>query len=324
MVKRLVCGVLCIALVGALCGCSVRRGLDDGYILTAIGFDYKENEYTVFCELTVIPDRQDEDIKATAYTAVGKTPEGAIYNLSLNFQKAVYFDHCAALLIGNGIEDAALSAVISYCAKEKNINPTLYTAYCKDISTLLKTETSAAAVGYHIMNLLRFRTRESGIDYKSRLYEIACENGEIQSTFTLPELRGGEEIALTGATVFNDKSISATLNNDEYIAYSFLTERFKKGRISLYGEFADIKRVKYDFKVKDTEQEIDSYLEIKLRAKEKSKGFEGVLKAQMLSLESTLNGQGVMFVSERAEARGMHIQNPKNEKIKFMLEVQAR
>ncbi|MEE0808191.1 MAG: hypothetical protein U0L84_02390 [Acutalibacteraceae bacterium] len=324
MVKRFASILLCMVLVCTVfCGCNVRRGLDDGYILTAIGFDFKNDVYTTFCELTVIPDRQDEDIKTTTFTASGNTPEGALYNLSLNFQKAVYFDHCAALLIGNGVEGASLGSVIAYCAKEKNINPTLYTAYCEDIGALLKTETSAAAVGYHIMNLLRHRERESGIDFKSKLYEIATQKGDVTQTFTLPVFKGGEEVVLTGATVFKDNNKTATMNNDEYTAYSFLTERFKRGRISLYGEFADIKRVKYDFKVKTSEQKTDASIDIKLHTKDKSKGFEGVMKVQLQMLSDTLIGKDVLFIGERARIRGIDTLNIKNEDIKFMLEARV-
>ncbi len=324
MAKRLISFALCaIALCGMLCGCTVRRGLDDGYILTAIGFDYNNGSYQTFCELTVIPDRQDAPIEATVYTAKGETPQTALYNLSLNFQKAVYFDHCAALLIGGGVQGAALGNVLSYCTGAENINPTLYTVYCEDINGLLNTTTSAAAVGYHIMNLLQFRTRESGIDFKSKLYQIATEKGEVTQIFTLPALKGGDEITLDSTVVFKDKKAVTRLNGDEYIAYMLLTERFKKGRISIGSDYADIKKTRYDFSVRYSNDTVDADLDVMLRIKDKSKNFEGVIKAQMQSLVDTFRDQGLLLLEERARDRGIDISYPVKERIKIMLEART-
>lgn len=319
MLKRFICILLALCLsVCLLCGCAGRRELDKGYMLTAIGFELEGKAFKVTAELISVSDMQEDSPKPQVMSANGVTPQNALYNLSLNFPRAVYFDHCATLVIGGGIEDERFKAVIDYCAEAENLNLNMRVINSSDIQTLFNTPTVSAAVGYHIMRLLSFKEKESGLEYTSRFYEIKNTSDK---TFLLPSFIGGEEITLEGSVVFKDQKPFLNLNNTESIAYAFISGGFKEGRVSVGTEYADIKRVKYQFVAKEEKDTINAQITATLSAADITEGFDAALQSETEALLLKAQGEDIFMIEKRAIARGMISDSvPQKTEIKYRVE----
>ena len=114
MLKRLLSALLVFVFFTVfLCGCAGHRELDKGYMLTSVGFEGVDGGFKVIAELLSVSDIQDSSPTPQVLSAIGETPESALYKLSLDFPRAVYFDHCATLAIGQGIETEKLKSVIN-------------------------------------------------------------------------------------------------------------------------------------------------------------------------------------------------------------------
>lgn len=309
--------LLCFFMFG-LCGCVGQRELDKGYMLTAIGFEGTDSGISVIAELITVSDMQNSSPEPQVLSAKGDTPEDALYKLSLDFPRAVYFDHCAALAIGQGIDSKNLEAVIKYCATADNLNLNMYVIYCPDIESVFNTPTVSSAVGYHIMRLLNFKAKESGIDYNSRFYEI---RHAYKDTLFLPTFSGGEEISLEGSIVFKNKKISMALNNTESIAYTFISGSFKNGRVSIGDEYADIKRVKYKFSAVPHNNTLDTEIIAKLDGSDITSGFYDALQSEVDALIARTSKEDIFEVQKSAVERGMTFTGgPQSTEIKYKVE----
>lgn len=306
MLKRLLSAVLALGLFFVfLCGCAGHRELDKGYMLTSVGFEGADGGFKVIAELLSVSDTQDSSPAPQVLSAIGETPESALYNLSLDFPRAVYFDHCATLVIGQGIETEKLKSVINYCAQAQNLNLNMYVIYSPDIEMLFKTPTVSAAVGYHIMRLLSFKAKESGVDYNSKFYEIKKNEGANNTAFSLPSFSGGEEIGLEGSIVYKNLEAVMSLNNTEGIAYAFLSGDFKNGRVSVGREYADIKRVKYSFSATPQDKAIETEITATISASNTTKGFFEALQSEIDALITRAEGEDIFNIKKRAAERGI-------------------
>lgn len=317
MLKRLFCIFLVFCFL-LLCGCAGQRELDKGYMLTSIGFEGVDGGFKVIAELLSVSDTQGDSPAPQVLSAIGDTPENALYNLSLDFPRAVYFDHCTALAIGEGIEAERLEAVIKYCAGADNLNLNMYVIYSPDIETLFSTPTVSSSVGYHIMRLVSFKAKESGVDYNSRFYEI---KRMARGALCLPWLSGGEEISLGGSVVFLDYKSVMSLSNTESIAYAFIRGDFKNGRVSLGREYADIKRVKYKFSARSRDNVISAQATATLYTSNDTDGFYNALQSETDALIARASGADIFEIQKRAAERGITSQNDSvTTEIKYKVE----
>lgn len=317
MLKRLL-SIFLVSCFLLLCGCDMQRELDKGYMLTSIGFEGVDDGFKVIAELLSVSDTQGTSPAPQVLSAIGDTPENAIYNLSLDFPRAVYFDHCAALAIGEGIEAERLEAVIKYCARADNLNLNMYVIYSPDIEILFSTPTVSSSVGYHIMRLVSFKAKESGVDYNSRFYEI---KRTARGALCMPWLSGGEEISLGGSVVFLDYKSIMSLSNTEGIAYAFIRGDFKDGRVSLGREYADIKRVKYKFSAEPQEKAISAQITATLYTLDATEGFYDALQNETDALIARASGADVFEIQKRAAERGIAPQNDSGTtEIKYKVE----
>ena len=322
MLKRLLSALLVFVFFTVfLCGCAGHRELDKGYMLTSVGFEGVDGGFKVIAELLSVSDIQDSSPTPQVLSAIGETPESALYKLSLDFPRAVYFDHCATLAIGQGIETEKLKSVINYCAKAENLNLNMYVIHSLDIEALFKTPTVSASVGYHIMRLLSFKAKESGVDYNSKFYQIKKNEGADNTAFSLPSLSGGEEISLVGSVVYKDYKTVMALNNTEGIAYTFLSGNFKNGRVSVGREYADIKRVKYSLSAVPQDKAIETEITATISAFDTTKGFFDALQGEIDALITRAAGEDIFNIKKRAAERGITAADqPQKTEIKYKVE----
>ena len=137
----------------------------------------------------------------------------------------------------------------------------------------------------------------------------------------MPSFIGGEEITLEGSVVFKDRKPFLNLNNTESIAYAFISGGFKEGRVSVGTEYADIKRVKYQFVAKEETGTINAQITATLSAADITEGFDAALQSETEALLLKAQGEDIFMIEKRAIARGMISDSvPQKTEIKYRVE----
>ena len=276
MVKKFL-SLLLICALCLLCGCTGYRESDNSFVVSAMGFDKKGENYTIFIE-AVTANEAEEELKAESYEAEGETLEDALYSLKNKIYKPLSFEHCSVILVSPYIEKEDFKSVVSFCKKTEGLNTSVYFAATEEIGKIISLDAvSEAAGGYDISAAIESRDEENGIRYKNRLYELLSAGDEFIPTFYLPFLSAEEDkFSCDGELIYTDFSPLKKLKFDDSFVLSVLTNRYGKGDITLMGETAEIQwaHTYFDAQVKENKL----YINLKTKFRFKS-GSDSFLKA---------------------------------------------
>ncbi len=191
--------LLIVALIISLSGCMGYREIDTGYIVSALGVDYSRGEYLLTVEAVAAGDAATKP-STHIFSAAGETPYKARENLEKGLTKALYFDHCAVMMLSKGIEGAAFLEVVDFCHNMRNLNLGVFVLYAQNIKSVLKLPPVTTAVGYDIMGLLKVRL-EKKIDYNNKFYQLEKDISEEKTELSLPVVTAGEQGVQISKTV---------------------------------------------------------------------------------------------------------------------------
>ncbi len=291
MKKSILSVILCTFLIVALCGCNDYKEPDNGYMVTALGFDGSD-QINVFVEVVTAggTERSSEPV-AEILEGSGKTPTEAVFSLNSSISKHLVFEHCTAVILGQKLTEKQLGEILEYGRKVKEINFAVDMFICENPGELLKnSESVAVARGFDISGNLNETNAETGIDYENRFYEI-YSNYKAGKNYSFPilDLSGGK-IIISGQAVFGGISEKTRLDNEESLIYSFLSNLNDGGKIYIGKEYADMafSHTKY-FKEKECYEidlcikkaskkfcsEFEKRAETLLREKGEKLGFKG-------------------------------------------------
>ena len=267
--------LFCVVSFLMLCGCSGYREADNGYIVTAIGFDGNEDFKVSVEVVTAGGSELRSEPKSEVISGKGNSPMEAVFSLNSKISKNLVFDHCTALLIGKNLSGKNLEEVLKYGKEIKELNFAIDMFMCESAEDLLKeSESVSVARGFDIAANLKETKSETGIDYQNKFYEIYMEYNAGKS-YSFPYLKvKNERIIIDGESVFKENKEKAHLTNEEALLYSFIKNDNNGGRIFLGEEFAEITH-SHCSKNKD-----DGYT-VNLSIKQKSKKFPKIFKKRI-------------------------------------------
>ena len=270
--KAKIISFLCAASILFLSGCNGYREADNGYIVTAIGFD-GEDEISVFVEVVTAGGSElRSEPSSEVLVGKGKSPMEAIFSLNSQISKNLVFEHCTAIIIGRTLSETHLEKVLKYGKDTKELNFAVDMFICENAGELLKNSKSVSvAKGFDIASNLKETKSETGIDYQNKFYEIYMEY-KAGNNYTFPFLSVEDErIIIDGQCVFRDRKEKAYLDNEESLLYSFIKNNNIGGKIYLGEEFADISN-SHCYLKNDNEYTVS--LSVKQKSKKFSKLFE--------------------------------------------------
>ena len=273
MIKKFLAFLLILA-VCFLCGCTGYRESDNTFVVSAIGFDKTEKNYTIFIE-TVTANEAESELKEETYKAEGETLESALYSLKNKIYKPLSFEHCSVILVSPRIIKKDFKDVVHFCKKTEGLNTSVYFAATEEIEKIISADAvSEAAGGYDISAAIESRYGEDGIKYKNRLYELLSATDEFKPTFYLPFLNTEEDkFTSDGELVYTDFLPRNKLDFLDSFVLSVLTNRYGKGNITLMGETAEIQWTHTYFDAKVKEDKLYINLKTKFRFKTRSENF---------------------------------------------------
>lgn len=250
--KRLFVVFLPLVLVLTITGCQGYREIDSEYLISAIGFDKREDNFLAYTEVLAI-STEKKDSKSKVFWAKGKTPYEAVSNIAALLPKTAVFDHCGTAIVSRSIEGEDLKGIMKYLYDTKNLNLGIYMFVSSDIQKLLDCESQALSVGYDIMAVILNMEKTSGIRFRNKYYEIESRiiaNGG----FCLPVAESKEDHpSISGQTVFVDYIPKISLSKDEAVLYNLLFSGSTGGAIEVSGKRCRVNSINTDLRENGTQ-----------------------------------------------------------------------
>ena len=205
--KRLIICVLsacmCITLVG--CRFSAASSQNDRrFMVTALGFSGKE-ELTVTAEIVMVnSESADREPYSQVLSYTANTINEALSGIAYSLSRPMLFEHCGVIVIDTALSAERFAEICDYCFKENRITLSVYMIASDSPKSLLDGEpVSSVAVGYDIMGIISQKSKESGINFKNRYFEIESGREKGEQAFSLPYFERGEDgVSLCGLAVF--------------------------------------------------------------------------------------------------------------------------
>lgn len=166
---------LVVVLLLLLCGCQKTK---PEYLVSSIGFDKKQNNYTVFFE-TVIINTENTSQSLKVLKGEGESLEKAVAQIKRQCTQPLLLSHSGVIAVGEGLNRDDLKQICEYALKEE-ITLSAFFIKTKSAQKLLEVKpVSSACVGYDIMGLIK-----QNKPYKNRFFELI--NADFKAT--LPEI----------------------------------------------------------------------------------------------------------------------------------------
>ncbi len=250
--KRIISIVMLTVLALGFCGCSQSEAIsNDGqeYIVSALGFDKIGKAVTLTLEALIVNSEDMEEEKQNrCFFASAESIETA-YNEILNqTTQPVTEGHCGAVVIGKNIDRELLTEILDFCTYNNRVNISAFLVQAENAKNLLCGEKlSSVAVGYDIMSVIEVISKEKGMCFKNRIYEVSAALEKPAKTFYLPYIEGS--LAFGGVNIIKNGEFICNLTPERAQTLFFITDAISEGSIVLKGKSQRVQycKVTYDF-----------------------------------------------------------------------------
>ena len=270
-----------------LSGCQGYREIDSEYLITAIGFGKKAEEYAVYTEvLSVGADKKDTESKL--FSALGKTPYEAVENIAGLLPKKAVFDHCGTAVIDSETEGAKFKEIMEYLYDTKNLNLGICLYCTKSVDKVLSQKPQTSGIGYDIMAIKNNLEKTTGIPFKNKYYEICAAEME-KGAFCLPEINAKEKsIEISSQTVYSGFLPAVHLEKSEMFIFNMLSYGSKEGEISLDGKKYRFNRVSVKTEKEKDKMKIEIHCKSRNKKSKRAKALKRAAEAVIERIKSTL------------------------------------
>lgn len=223
--------ILIIILILSLSGCYDYKEVNNMAFVSAVGIDYKDDEFKITIEL--LNDKTDKDsMQITTYTTEGsdKSLAIAIEEASDEIVKEVNYSHIKLLIISESVAKEKLESLFDFFLRSTYFRENFYiiTSLDDDPGNILKTTTKENPIASDaIIKLLENNdyTSNSAIlkTFDSVVNEIITEG--IDTCFSNIKIEE-DNFIIDGMSIFKDSSFKNKLSNDDATLYNILTSNF--------------------------------------------------------------------------------------------------
>ena len=241
---------LCLAVSICLLCCSCafnpeNTAFSHEYIISAIGFDFNDNEYMLSLEAVIINSEDYETPKSTILLkGKGETLESALNAAVLKSVLPVEMSHCAVAIIAKNIPAENFAEICLFLENKPQISLSLLMISADSSEDLLSLKpVTSVAVGYDIATLNANRSLKEGINFKNRLYEISSKRRNEIPVFSLPYFeKENEQFEITGVNVYKNDAVSMHLENELLPLYAIACDTQSKGEILVEENYCKVKK----------------------------------------------------------------------------------
>lgn len=163
--KKIIFSVL---LIFSLVGCTRTQ---PEYLISGMGFDYSDSEYTVYFE-TIIINSENTDQTVKIIKGTGAKIENAVEEIKKQCTQPILLQHCGVIVISEDITRKEFSEICKYCYYNKDITLSAFFIKTDNAQKLFSLKpVSSLCVGYDIMGLIK----QNG-NSKNRFFEVLNVN----------------------------------------------------------------------------------------------------------------------------------------------------
>lgn len=204
-----------------LYGCYDYKEVNDLAFITALGIDYKDDEYEITAEILSGKSSGEKEVSTKTYneSAKGKNIIKAINNLSLKLSSYPYYYHLKALVISEDVAKTKVKDIIDFTTRSPEVRNEFYFIVAKDVSAkeIIKcTSENNPIVGETIMHMITNSTKVNSIAYE-KMYEDNLKTflndgiDTITSAFTVKN----DLITISGNALFDNFKLKDFLEDED-------------------------------------------------------------------------------------------------------------
>ena len=208
-----------------LSGCYDYNELSDLAIVSGIGIDYKNDEYSVTFEILSTKKEGETSASSGSYnvTSNGSTVFEAFNNNGNLIDKVPYFEHVDVIVISEEVAKNHLKEVGEYIIRTSKLRNESYLAIASDISAkeVIESKTKDKPVAASFITKLMENNKNSAsagyyMPYTEILNSILTDGEDaILSVVTVKENNEEKNIELVGLGVFEDFKLKHIFNIEE-------------------------------------------------------------------------------------------------------------
>ncbi len=223
--------IILILLLLCLGGCYDYKEINDLAIITAIGVDFKNDEYIITLE--VLNDQTDKDSgEIEAYTKTGKdkTLAKALENAADLLSDQAKYTHVKLMVLSNTIIEDKFNTIIDFFMRSTYFRENFYVISSMDTSPqeILNNKTDESKVAstsiINLLDSLNYSSNNSVLKTFDQVIEetLAFGKDTCFSNITLDN----EQFKIDGLTIFKDYEFKDTIENKFAVLYNILTNNF--------------------------------------------------------------------------------------------------
>jgi len=230
-------GVLVLVgmLFGMLTSCESRVAEpEQGYLVSAMGFDPSEEGIRITVEIPVISESKSEDSKTVLFSESGASVENALERMRRGIPRELVFSHCALAVLGENLDKQQMQEIFSFAETGESLPLATEVVRSASAEALLRAGSlSAPAVGYEIPELLKRERKRMGVDMRCSIYELrSTPSPDLPVALPRMEMiKVGEDSSarLEGLDILRPHVETIRLSADDWIPYAILCNRFTGG-----------------------------------------------------------------------------------------------
>ncbi len=223
--------IILITLLFLLTGCYDYKEINDLAIISAIGIDYKNDEYVITLE--VFNDQIDKDnpkVKTYTKTSSNKSLAKALQNTEDKLSDQANYTHVKLMILGENIVDGRFDTIVDYFMRSTYFRENFYVVSSLDTEPkkLLENTTEEnpiASTGIiNMLENLNYSSNNAVLKSFDQIIKeiLAFGKDTCFSNITLDD----KQVKVDGLAIFDKFAFKAKLDNDYATIYNILSNTF--------------------------------------------------------------------------------------------------
>ena len=263
--RRIVFLVALTAICLSFVSCSAVMGYgepEERLIASALGIDGDGEKITVSLRVSGVGS-------GVLLKGEGGSVESAMAHLRGGDSKMPELSHLAVIVMGDGIDEEAMSEIFEYCRANREITVGVSLTAAYNAEELLSVET---ADGYSLSAALREGRGGVGFASGSRFFEI--ENGQKPGHLRLPYFSAADgEFSLSGLKLYCENDVTVRLDREESALYMLACGLFKGGFVDV-NDKTSVRILSASSRLRPEEDGGTNYIECRIKTNGKLSGDE--------------------------------------------------
>ena len=235
--------LMALLMLISLIGCKSRRESrpEEKLLVTALGFDYDGENYTVTAETVKAQNSGENSISFLSDES--KNLESAFLMLSAKSSLPLSLSHTAAVVFGESITVTAAEQIRLFLTSVEQFPLSAVTLSAEDAKELITSDTGDEPKGILLQSLLAQKYTATGIGGNTAFFEIATALIQPIKLFALPRVLNSGGFLEIDELCLAREDFCRRLSYEESLVYALVRNLFEGGRVFINGRVTELDKV---------------------------------------------------------------------------------